>query len=144
MSDVERNQRTTHVSATALARKSGGCSTSWSTRSIRTAKFSCASWSPMPPTRSTAPLESLTDTRLAPPGEAKVRIVRIKPARTLLKRRFGYRHDQAGAGRNLGTDARSARAPSAKRWKRPSRRTGQISSVNSGSVSTRPSWWPSG
>ena len=51
--------------------------------------------------------ESLTDTRLAPPGEAKVRIVPNKPARTLLIADSGIGMTKPELVQNLGTIARS-------------------------------------
>src|SRR5205085_5004460 len=47
--------------------------------------------------------ESLTDTRLAPPGEAKVRIVPNKPARTLLIADSGIGMTKPELVQNLGT-----------------------------------------
>ena len=88
--------------------------------------------------------ESLTDPALAPPAEAKVRIVPDKQARTLL-----IADDGIGMGRqelidNLGTIARSgtrafgAALASAKPEDRPSL-IGQF-----GVASTPPSWSPTG
>ena len=91
-----------------LAPRSGACWISSSTRSIPSGRSFCANWSPTPPTRcDRRRFEALTDPKLAPPAEAKIRVVPDKQARTLLIADDGIGMSRQELIDNLGTIARS-------------------------------------